>query len=62
MKAAPTGAVTGSELGIESVPFGGGVVQGRIKRHLRDAMRARVFSATSEIQRNNIARALGLGG
>lgn len=43
--------------------FGGsGVVQGRIERYLRDAIPARVFSGTSEIQRNNIARALGLGG
>jgi alkylation response protein AidB-like acyl-CoA dehydrogenase len=42
--------------------FGGsGVVQGRIERYLRDAIPARVFSGTSEIQRNNIARALGLG-
>jgi alkylation response protein AidB-like acyl-CoA dehydrogenase len=43
--------------------FGGsGIVQGRIERYLRDAIPARVFSGTSEIQRNNIARALGLGG
>ncbi|MEZ4361189.1 MAG: acyl-CoA dehydrogenase family protein [Kofleriaceae bacterium] len=43
--------------------FGGsGVVQGRIERYLRDAIPARVFSGTSEIQRNNIARALGLEG
>jgi alkylation response protein AidB-like acyl-CoA dehydrogenase len=62
MKAAPTGAVTRSELGIDSVLFGIVVVQGCVKRHLRDAIPARVFSGTSEIQRNNIARALGLGG
>ncbi|MGH2901788.1 MAG: acyl-CoA dehydrogenase family protein, partial [Solirubrobacteraceae bacterium] len=36
-------------------------MQGRIERYLRDAIPARVFSGTSEIQRNNIARALGLG-
>ncbi|HEY6117705.1 MAG TPA: acyl-CoA dehydrogenase family protein [Candidatus Dormibacteraeota bacterium] len=36
--------------------------RGRIERYLRDAIPVRVFLGTSEIQRNNIARALGLGG
>jgi alkylation response protein AidB-like acyl-CoA dehydrogenase len=37
-----------------------GTTTGEIERFLRDSVPARVFSGTSEIQRNTIARALGL--
>lgn len=37
-----------------------GIMSGEIERFLRDAVPARIFSGTSEIQRNTIARALGL--
>ena len=37
-----------------------GTTSGEIERFLRDSIPARVFSGTSEIQRNTIARALGL--
>lgn len=39
---------------------GFGVMSGQIERYLRDALPSRVFSGTSEIQKNNITRALGL--
>lgn len=54
-------AAVQSALDALQVHGGSGVVQGPIERYLRDAIPARVFSGTSEIQRNNIARALGLG-
>lgn len=37
-----------------------GTMSGEIERFLRDAVPARIFSGTSEIQRNTIVRALGL--
>ena len=37
-----------------------GTTSGEIERFLRDSVPSRVFSGTSEIQRNTIARALGL--
>jgi L-prolyl-PCP dehydrogenase len=48
--------------GLDAIQVHGGlgVMSGRVERYLRDAVPARVFSGTSEIQRNNIARALGL--
>ena len=39
---------------------GAGVMSGRLERTLRDAVPSRIFSGTSEIQKNNIARALRL--
>lgn len=39
---------------------GAGAMAGEIERFLRDALPSRIFSGTSEIQRNNIARALRL--
>ncbi|MFK4102171.1 L-prolyl-[peptidyl-carrier protein] dehydrogenase [Streptomyces sp. NPDC019531] len=51
------------QLGLDAVQVRGGlgVVEGEAETFLRDALPSRVFSGTSEIQRNNIARALGLG-
>ncbi|WP_406175801.1 L-prolyl-[peptidyl-carrier protein] dehydrogenase [Streptomyces sp. NBC_00996] len=51
------------QLGLDAVQVRGGlgVVEGEAETFLRDALPSRVFSGTSEIQKNNIARALGLG-
>jgi L-prolyl-PCP dehydrogenase len=53
-------AAVASALDAMQIHGGSGVVAGRIERYLRDALPSRVFSGTSEIQKNNIARALGL--
>lgn len=51
------------QLGLDAVQVRGGLgmVAGEAETFLRDALPARVFSGTNEIQKNNIARALGLG-
>ncbi|QOV34523.1 acyl-CoA dehydrogenase family protein [Streptomyces ferrugineus] len=51
------------QLGLDAVQVRGGLgmVEGEAETFLRDALPSRVFSGTSEIQKNNIARALGLG-
>jgi alkylation response protein AidB-like acyl-CoA dehydrogenase len=48
---------------LDALQIGGGaaMMSGEIERLLRDAVPSRVFSGTNEIQRNNVARALGLG-
>jgi alkylation response protein AidB-like acyl-CoA dehydrogenase len=48
--------------GLDAIQIHGaiGTMSGEIERFLRDAIPARIFSGTSEIQRNTIARALGL--
>lgn len=52
------------QLGLDAVQVRGalGVVDGEAETLLRDAVPARIFSGTNEIQKNNVARALGLGG
>jgi alkylation response protein AidB-like acyl-CoA dehydrogenase len=51
------------QVGLDAIQVHGGlgVLTGPIERLLRDALPSRIFSGTSEIQRNNIARAMGLG-
>ena len=51
------------QIGLDAIQMHGGlgVLTGPIERLLRDALPSRIFSGTSEIQRNNIARAMGLG-
>ncbi|MEU2560433.1 L-prolyl-[peptidyl-carrier protein] dehydrogenase [Streptomyces longispororuber] len=51
-------------VGLDAVQLHGalGVLGGEAETLLRDALPARIFSGTNEIQRNNVARALGLGG
>lgn len=51
------------QLGLDAVQVRGGLgmVEGEAATFLRDSLPSRVFSGTSEIQKNNIARALGLG-
>ncbi|WP_432192754.1 L-prolyl-[peptidyl-carrier protein] dehydrogenase [Streptomyces sp. bgisy027] len=51
------------QLGLDALQVRGGLgmVEGEAEIFLRDALPSRVFSGTSEIQKNNIARALGLG-
>ncbi|MBS2964643.1 acyl-CoA dehydrogenase family protein [Actinocrinis puniceicyclus] len=50
------------QLGLDAVQVRGalGVLDGEAETLLRDALPARIFSGTNEIQRNNVARALGL--
>jgi L-prolyl-PCP dehydrogenase len=50
-------------LGLDAVQLRGalGVIEGEAEALLRDALPSRIFSGSNEIQRNNIARALGLG-
>lgn len=51
------------QLGLDAVQLRGalGVLDGEAEQFLRDALPSRIFSGTNEIQKNNIARALGLG-
>ncbi|TDT28117.1 L-prolyl-[peptidyl carrier protein] dehydrogenase [Streptomyces sp. BK208] len=51
------------QLGLDAVQLRGalGVLDGEAESLLRDALPARIFSGTNEIQKNNVARALGLG-
>lgn len=51
------------QLGLDAVQLRGalGVLDGEAESLLRDALPARIFSGTNEIQKNNIARAIGLG-
>jgi alkylation response protein AidB-like acyl-CoA dehydrogenase len=60
-KIAVSEAAVQSGLDAIQIHGGSGVVSGEIERMLRDALPARIFSGTNEIQRNNVARALGLG-
>jgi alkylation response protein AidB-like acyl-CoA dehydrogenase len=48
---------------LDALQIGGGaaMMSGEIERLLRDAVPSRVFSGTNEIQRNNVARAMGIG-
>ena len=50
-------------IGLDAVQLRGalGVMEGEAETLLRDALPSRIFSGSNEIQRNNIARALGLG-
>lgn len=50
------------QVGLDAVQIRGalGILDGEAETFLRDALPARIFSGTSEIQRNNVARALGL--
>jgi L-prolyl-PCP dehydrogenase len=52
------------QLGLDAVQLRGalGMLAGEAETLLRDALPSRVFSGTNEIQKNNIARAMGLGG
>ncbi|MEV0766191.1 L-prolyl-[peptidyl-carrier protein] dehydrogenase [Nocardia sp. NPDC050435] len=51
------------QLGMDAIQLRGalGVTGGDAETLLRDALPARIFSGTNEIQKNNVARALGLG-
>ncbi|APY87916.1 L-prolyl-[peptidyl-carrier protein] dehydrogenase [Streptomyces alfalfae] len=51
------------QLGLDAVQLRGGlgIVDGEAETFLRDALPSRIFSGTNEIQKNNIARAMGLG-
>ncbi|WP_371525586.1 acyl-CoA dehydrogenase family protein [Streptomyces sp. NBC_01283] len=51
------------QLGLDAVQLRGalGVLDGEAEALLRDAVPSRIFSGTNEIQKNNVARALGLG-
>lgn len=52
------------KLGLDAIQLRGalGILGGEAETMLRDALPSRIFSGTNEIQRNNVARALGLGG
>ncbi|WP_282776709.1 L-prolyl-[peptidyl-carrier protein] dehydrogenase [Nocardia sp. CC201C] len=51
------------QLGLDAIGVRGGlgVTEGEAEALLRDALPSRIFSGTNEIQKNNVARALGLG-
>lgn len=51
------------QIGLDAIQVRGalGVLDGEAEALLRDALPSRIFSGTNEIQRNNVARALGLG-
>jgi L-prolyl-PCP dehydrogenase len=51
------------KVGLDAIQLRGslGVTVGEAETLLRDALPARIFSGTNEIQKNNVARALGLG-
>ncbi|MGH3417271.1 MAG: acyl-CoA dehydrogenase family protein, partial [Actinocrinis sp.] len=51
------------QTGLDAIQVRGalGVLDGEAETLLRDAVPSRIFSGTNEIQRNNVARALGLG-
>ncbi|WP_240661204.1 MULTISPECIES: L-prolyl-[peptidyl-carrier protein] dehydrogenase [unclassified Streptomyces] len=51
------------QLGLDAIQLRGalGILDGEAESLLRDALPARIFSGTNEIQKNNIARELGLG-
>ena len=51
------------QTGLDAIQVRGalGVLDGEAETLLRDALPSRIFSGTNEIQRNNIARSLGLG-
>ena len=51
------------QLGLDAVQVRGalGILDGEAESLLRDALPSRIFSGTNDIQKNNIARALGLG-
>lgn len=50
------------QLGLDAVQLRGalGILDGEAEALLRDALPARIFSGTNEIQKNNVARVLGL--
>lgn len=50
-------------IGLDAVQLRGalGVIEGEAETLLRDALPSRIFSGTNEIQRNNVARAMGIG-
>ncbi|MEE1941358.1 acyl-CoA dehydrogenase family protein [Streptomyces sp. TRM 70361] len=52
------------QVGLDAVQLRGalGVLDGEAETLLRDALPARIFSGTNEIQKNNVARAMGLTG
>ena len=52
------------QLGLDAIQLRGalGILDGEAETLLRDALPSRIFSGTNEIQKNNIARALGLAG
>lgn len=59
-KLAVSQAAIDSALDAIQIHGGTGAMTGPIERALRDAVPSRIFSGTNEIQKNNIARALGL--
>ncbi|MFI9503296.1 L-prolyl-[peptidyl-carrier protein] dehydrogenase [Nocardia sp. NPDC052566] len=51
------------KIGLDAIQLRGalGVTDGEAETLLRDALPSRIFSGSNEIQKNNVARALGLG-